>query len=1849
MKIHYSTNPLAPGFQTTMFDVPDGSSPNSAIEILDWNFQQPTILLVNGEAWGRNQWNTALPESSNVIFVELPGGAGAVLAVISILLTAYSLYYFSTLDTDVPEYGTPDSLSSFSTGSNRLRLGQPFTEHFGRLQAYPDLVQQPYIQNIDNDQYLYFLGILGVGEYSVEEVYIANTPLEDYADCEYNIVEPGGALSLVPNLVWTCNAATGRELDVEYFPYVVTPPLTSVYSLEYDITFPGGLVRYNSKGKIKNQSVTVETEVRTVDNAGAPISEWTALETRTFTAASKDPKRYSNDIAVPLGAGRYQFRIRRTTAASESSRVIDRAVMTGLRGYGAEHPDYGDVTLVEAKLKAQDQLGSGAASQINVVATRKLYEVQSAGFGGVLTATQSVVDAVAYMVTAENGGQQSNSLLNFSELEAVRAALETADYSFNFRFGGRLSVMDAAAKAAACGLCAPCMPGGEFALILHENHETPSCMYTHDNIRDLKVTVAPRTPDNPTAIEMRYIDPDTWVQESIFCYDEDGSEDTPLDITLDGCANRQQAFEVGMFAYLHEKLERTTVSFVTDLSGYIPSLLSKILVPNKTTTWSASGLILSVDGTNIWLSDPVDFEDEDDGQLYITKEDGTVLGPYTVTPSGSNHCVVGSTALLNTLADDGMKASRWLFGLETDEPLMVRVTSIAPQERNSIQISGSMIDDDVYGAPGDAPEIEEGSGEAALLTGVSLEQLGEDSSGNYELRLTWSGSAVSVRIELDEGDSAGYVVLEDEYTSHVYEFETTENDISVRVTPYNESGIQAGEAVIRTITTISAPTGLTIEVDSDGNINIDWDDDSDADEYLVALYVDDVEVDNQTVTESFLEIELADIITLGGPWPEFDVYVWSLLDGEQSAPAMETEILDPLPAPAEVTFEDRLENGLMIGWSEVTSAVSYVLCHSTSLDSDGDFVPTDENVVYEGALPQAHIIELVMDGITQHGFKVAAQQYGHPIDELDFSDPLYGVVFNFGDHGQMDGLGDDDHAQYLLIDGTRAMTGTLDMGSNSIDNVTSLVVGSINNGGSAIAVSDNLDALTDSVEVWAAKLGIGTSVVPHGGVGTCLLAIEGANTSFPNGPHIQVTTDADDYPVVQYLNWGHDNIQWNFDAYFDGTDNISCDAGSNFQVIKVSDRFRIRYDTGVAQGSVISYNTAFEIDPAIGIEFGLPLNGDIADPLIVYGNRGRIDIRDDGDSYPQLSALAYTHDNSGYLFDAYYDGAFKSSDAGSNFALYKVSDTLVVRYDSGVAQGGAVSWNVAFAVDTSGNVDLQGNELQTVSAIDNGGSAIAVNDDLTVDGSISFVNVGDKIDFPNFLIEEWGTNRLMFKKTTSGSVGIFEFFTQDGDNTDRNWIMIYGLGNDTAGVTNSESLYMGFETTGTDRYMVKTFATGTGSAKPLELTTYGNTEQLYLNTDGNVGIGTATPGTMLEIGDASATPAITLNKSGSGTSSILFDNGGTPKAFVRNTAVEKLEIGTQAATDLDFYTSNTLRVTVDSTGYVAFHNNDLSQIANITMSGNLEMGGGELQTVSAIDNNGSAIDVNDNLDLSTNEMRARDNKCRYMKSYATGNTIMEFDASDYIQINASVVSMVFNSADLDLGGNNLDNVASIDNGGSAIAANDDLDMAGSDIKNCQILEINTSGWIQSDTYLKLLTSAGNNMIFDAGGEFKWRDVDAAGAERMILDSATGLLTMTGDIELAGNELQTVSALDNNGSAITFNDDITMADGKSINLQEDITFTGGTTVNQIKFPDDLATALAFVEGSTSYLEFCTTDGFEYVRSKSFVPLSDDTYYLGRNDDDLPLAWKGLILADQTDGKYYRIELNNGSIDVVDLTD
>lgn len=129
--------------------------------------------------------------------------------------------------------------------------------------------------------------------------------------------------------------------------------------------------------------------------------------------------------------------------------------------------------------------------------------------------------------------------------------------------------------------------------------------------------------------------------------------------------------------------------------------------------------------------------------------------------------------------------------------------------------------------------------------------------------------------------------------------------------------------------------------------------------------------------------------------------------------------------------------------------------------------------------------------------------------------------------------------------------------------------------GVRLKVNNGTDAL---VALSTGNVGIGTTTVPHGGIGAAKLAIEGANASTA-GPHVQFTTDTDDYPLMQQFHWQHDQMGHVWDGYTsNGSTYASSDAGSNFLQLKNGDLMRFFASSGNAQGAAITWAEAFRIE-----------------------------------------------------------------------------------------------------------------------------------------------------------------------------------------------------------------------------------------------------------------------------------------------------------------------------------------------------------------------------------------------------------------------------------------------------------------------------------------------------------------------------------------------------------------------------------------------------------------------------------------------------------------------------------------------
>lgn len=108
----------------------------------------------------------------------------------------------------------------------------------------------------------------------------------------------------------------------------------------------------------------------------------------------------------------------------------------------------------------------------------------------------------------------------------------------------------------------------------------------------------------------------------------------------------------------------------------------------------------------------------------------------------------------------------------------------------------------------------------------------------------------------------------------------------------------------------------------------------------------------------------------------------------------------------------------------------------------------------------------------------------------------------------------------------------------------------------------------------------------------------------------------------------------------------------------------------------------------------------------------------------------------------------------------------------------------------------------------------------------------------NYLFADSG-NGVAIQGQTSGLTSIYQYFTKDGDTTDDLRFEFFGLG--TPGSTiNRERLMIKWDASDS-WYEISTEADGTGTLRPINTYTEGNSGQVYLSTNGNVGVGTTNP------------------------------------------------------------------------------------------------------------------------------------------------------------------------------------------------------------------------------------------------------------------------------------------------------------------------------------------------------------------------------------------------------------------------
>ena len=239
-------------------------------------------------------------------------------------------------------------------------------------------------------------------------------------------------------------------------------------------------------------------------------------------------------------------------------------------------------------------------------------------------------------------------------------------------------------------------------------------------------------------------------------------------------------------------------------------------------------------------------------------------------------------------------------------------------------------------------------------------------------------------------------------------------------------------------------------------------------------------------------------------------------------------------------------------------------------------------------------------------------------------------------------------------------------------------------------------------------------------------------------------------------------------------------------------------------------------------------------------------------------------DNSGILL---LGGGASGSSRGAQIEVYGNQNTGNLVLSSGT---GTITFNAngspVGTFSTTGvltlNATTDSTSTSTGSLIVPGGVGI---------GKSLFVGTALDLAFNQTYTYTGNANgNLLIQAGSSGITSKSAYFTKNGNNDADNVIEIYGTGT-PSGLTNTEYLRAGFELA-TTAYCIRSSSAGTGTARPLNLETQGNTGQISLLTNNTVTFSGTTASTSSTVGSIVLAGSIAINNT---TNASAITNGGT--------------------------------------------------------------------------------------------------------------------------------------------------------------------------------------------------------------------------------------------------------------------------------------------------------------------------------------------------------------------------------------
>lgn len=554
------------------------------------------------------------------------------------------------------------------------RPGAPIPIQFGRHIHQLDDVSPPFARFIDNTQVVFQLLSLGIGEHDLHEVRLGDVTVwrdgaltDTLPGVQVQHVLAGDVVTLMDEAVWTQGDVTGLTLEPQSAVgwHAAVPAGRKAVALEADIAFQQ-LVTIDGSGNNQNATVEILVEAQMIDDDETPLGDVVALETLSFTAATRSALRSSHKWFVP--EGRWRMRLTRQTAEG-GEQTFDTALWAGLKGILPGGRTWSGIELLAVRVEVGEAFAAQSARQVRAVKTRKLPVWDGTGW----TAPQPTRE-IAWTVAEVARAHDRLDDIDMDELLALHDVWTARGDRFDTVIDQRLSFWEALQTVLRAGRAQPDQLGRRIRIWRDAPQPIPRQLFSERNIRRGSLSIRPRLPVSarPERLVAQFMDERTWRPGEISVGAFTGRERRERYF---GITDRDHVLREVGHDFRAARYRSVDVSFEAELENRLLRRGDPIVMAHRELTDGVAVGLEAWDGLGITLGRMIeDFATSEVLLLRLSAPDGTVIGPVEVQPPEGeprfDRLTISQDEMDRIVADHGTDPRVWVARSERrDEPI----------------------------------------------------------------------------------------------------------------------------------------------------------------------------------------------------------------------------------------------------------------------------------------------------------------------------------------------------------------------------------------------------------------------------------------------------------------------------------------------------------------------------------------------------------------------------------------------------------------------------------------------------------------------------------------------------------------------------------------------------------------------------------------------------------------------------------------------------------------------------------------------------------------------------------------------------------------------------------------------------------------------------------------------------------------------------------------------------------------------------------------------------------------------------------------------------------------------------